>query len=548
MLVFITMRISPAAILLLATLLPSAIFAQSPGLRERWIYCSKNLLVDSQVDELESIFTRASKAGYNGIVLSDSKFGRLEDMDKRYFQNVERVKKSAADNHLQIIPCLFPVGYSDSILSRDPNLAEGLPVRDAAFVVENGVARILPDPAVALNDFKKLSAWSFHDDNITTQDGAATVTNPGGHNARISQKVKVHPFRQYHISMMVKTDSFEGEPRIAVLDKSGHDLNYAKLGAKKTQGWTMHHVVFNSLDNSELTIYFGCWDGKTGSLAWKDPKLEETAMVNLIRRNGAPLEVKLENGQALTEEKDFKKVTDPRMGTVPWKGGYEVWHEPPVIHTSMPDGTRLRVSCYNTVTVYDSQVMICPSEPKTMELLRDQAKRMHAAWGAKGYFMSHDEIRVMNWDKSCQDRHLTPGAILAENVHACARILREVNPGGDIYVWSDMFDPKHNAHKDYYLVNGDLEGSWLGLDKDVIVVPWDFEERDEALKWFAGLGNRMIIAGYYDSNPDNVKKWVESANHVKGVTGIMYTTWEDRYGDLEKFSAAIGNTPPAPAH
>ena len=545
------MRISPAIFVLLAAALPMPAFAQSPELRERWVYCSKNLAVDANVNELESIFTRASKAGYNGVVLSDSKFGRLGDMDKHYFQNIGRVKKIAADNHLQIIPCVFPIGYSDSILSRDPNLAEGLPVRDASFVVENGTARLAPDPAVVLKggDFKNLSLWSFHDDNVIAQDGAVVVTDPNGHNARIAQKVKVHTFRQYHISVMVKTDSFVGAPRVAVLNKAGHDLNYAHLGVKKTQGWTTHHVVFNSLDNEDLTIYFGCWDGKTGSLAWKNPMLEETAMVNLIRRDGAPLDVKLENGKALVEGRDFEKVADPRMGMVPWKGGYEVWHEPPAIRTKLPDGTRLRLSCYNAVTVYDGQVMICPSEPKTVELLRDQAKRMHAAWGAKGYFMSHDEIRVLNWDKSCQDRHLTPGAILAENVHACAGILREVNPGGDIYVWSDMFDPKHNAHKDYYLVNGDLEGSWRGLDKDIVIVPWALEERDEVLNWFAGLGNRMIIAGYYDSDPgNNVKKWLDSAKQVKGVTGMMYTTWQDRYSDLEKFSAAIDDAAPSPAH
>ena len=35
-----------------------------------------------------------------------------------------------------------------------------------------------------------------------------------------------------------------------------------------------------------------------------------------------------------------------------------------------------------------------------------------------------------------------------------------------------MFDPNHNAHANYYLVRGDLTGSWKGLDNDIIVVPW----------------------------------------------------------------------------
>src|SRR5256885_348319 len=86
------------------------------------------------------------------------------------------------------------------------------------------------------------------------------------------------------------------------------------------------------------------------------------------------------------------------------------------------------------------------------------------AWGARGYFMSHDEIRVLNWCAACQARNLDAGALLADNVRTCAAILRAVNPGGGIYVWSDMFDPNHNAHGNYYLVRGNLTNSWQGLD------------------------------------------------------------------------------------
>ena len=529
------MRFLPALFLLSISAL-----AQSADFREQLIYYSTNLAVDKNVDALEAVMARGSRAGYTGIVLADSKFGRLGDMGQRYFQNIDRVKKAAAANHLQIIPCVFPIGYSESLLSHDPDLAEGLPVRGALYVVKNGAAVLAPDPAVELkgNGFSDLSKWQFHDETVVAEAGGAVrTTDPAGRNSRIEQPVAVHPFRQYHISVMVRTQGFEGTPRVAVLDKEGHELNHASLGAKKSQDWTVHHVVFNSLENDQVKIYFGCWDGKTGTLEWKNPSLEETGFVNLVRRGGAPLEIRQEDGQALVEGKDFDQVIDPRMGTVPWRGSFEVWHEPPAIRTRLPDGTRLRVSYYHAITVHDNQVMVCLSEPKTVELLRDEAARMHVAWGAKGYFMSHDEIRVLNQDKSCQDTHSTPGEILAANVCACIGILRAVNPGGDIYVWSDMFDPKHNAHNGYYLVNGDLSGSWRGLDKDVIIVPWYFAERAEALRWFESLGNRMLIAGYYDADPNNIKQWLSSAKG--GVIGTMYTTWENRYGDLEKFSEAV---------
>src|SRR4029434_4154655 len=100
-------------------------------------------------------------------------------------------------------------------------------------------------------------------------------------------------------------------------------------------------------------------------------------------------------------------------------------HEPPLLATSLPDGTKLRASYFHAVTIYDGQAMICPSEPRTLELLRDEAHRVHAAFGAKGYLMSHDEIRVLNWDNACRQRGLTPGQILADNVKQCIAILRE---------------------------------------------------------------------------------------------------------------------------
>jgi hypothetical protein len=154
--------------------------------------------------------------------------------------------------------------------------------------------------------------------------------------------------------------------------------------------------------------------------------------------------------------------------------------------------------------------------------------------------MSHDEIRVLNWDQSCEARHMDAGGILADNVKTCIGILRKVNPGGDIYVWSDMFDPNHNAHANYYLVHGDLTGSWRGLDKDVIIVPWDFEKRAESLKWFAGLGNRMLIAGYYDGQPERITQWLDAAKQTQAnVIGVMYTTWQHKYGDLETFEQKV---------
>lgn len=515
---------------------------------QRWFYYSQNLWVDKNLDQLETLWRRAAKAGYTHVLLTDSKFGKLGDMDARYFRNVDRVKRLAAELNLELVPALFPVGYSNDLLWHDPNLVESLPVRDALLVVSNGVGRLQPEPPVNFpgGDFADLRRWSWKDDNVQPDQGAARVTNPNGQNARIVQKLAVKPFRQYHIAVRVKTQEFSGTPEVKVL-AGNRALNYNALGTQPTQDWQVHHVVFNSLEATEVAVYFGCWGGRTGSLWWDDALIEEVAFVNLVRRDGAPLVVRRENGTALAEGTDFPPLKDPKMGVRLWPGSYDVYHEPPAFKVSLPDGTRLRASYYHAATVYDDQAMICPSEPKTVELLRDQAKRLHAAWGAKGYMMSHDEIRVLNWCGACERRHLEAGAILADNARTCLRILREVNPGGRVYVWSDMFDPQHNAHRDYYLVRGDLAGSWEGLDAEVTIVPWYFEQRDASLKFFADRGHRQVIAGYYDSAPERVRDWLAAAGKVRGVEGVMYTTWEHRWADLEKFSQCIAESPARPS-
>src|SRR6188474_2322641 len=107
--------------------------------------------------------------------------------------------------------------------------------------------------------------------------------------------------------------------------------------------------------------------------------------MNLTRREGTPLVVKTADGKVLTEGKDFDKLTDPLMGTKPYNGCYTVWHEPPVLKTKLPDGTRLLANWHHAVTVYDDQAGICPSEAKSVEYLKDQIERVNKLWEPAGF-------------------------------------------------------------------------------------------------------------------------------------------------------------------
>ena len=498
-----------------------------------WVYYSTNLLVDENVTILEARMKEAAAAGYSAFTLADSKFGKLGEMSKRYFNNVEKVKRIAAENNIEIIPMLYPIGWSESLLWNDPNLAEGIPVRDAPFIVRNNIATLETDPI-------PLDRWNFVDDTMTPIPNGFRCTDPNGQNARFNKRIKVKPFRQYHISVDIRTENFKGTPEIKPLTTNMHTLNRADLLTQPTQDWKTHHITINSFDNSEILLYFGVWDGTTGTLEWRNPKIEETAFVNLLRRDGAPLTVSTTDGSPLTEGRDFEKLIDPNSGTVPWNGSFDLYHEPPQLRTkNLPDGTRLNVSFFHPLVCYSGSVMICLSDPKTDELLRDHAQRVHATWGTKKYFMMHDEIRALNWDKSCTDRNLTSGEILADNIAKCTKWLRAVAPDAEIYVWGDMFDPHHNARKDYYFVRGDLAGSWKGLDPKIIPVPWAVEFADKSAAWFSSLGMRMVLAGYYDMPIERSLPWTDVAKKYPGVQAIIYTTWQNNFSDMKKFAEVM---------
>jgi len=503
------------------------------SVREKWVYYPLDLSQKKNVDKLIGLFDRAAKVGFTTFLLEDPNFGHLRLMDDVYYGYLERIKAAAAERKIDLVPAMFQVGHSENLLVQDPNLAEGLPVRDQIFVVRGGVARVEPDPAVAFR-----GAWDYRDPAVSPD---WVVRDPRGKLARVWQKVKVQPFRQYHVSIRIRTKDFKGTPRIVVFG-GGRMLNYNLQFVKPTQEWTVHHAVFNSLGSNEVRVAFGCWDGDTGEAAFADPAIEETGLVNLLRRPGAPLVVK-KDGESLDEGDDFERVADARLGREEqWPGGFSEWHEVPTIRTKLADGTRLSVSYYHMLRFPDNgQVMICPSEPKTVELLRDQAQRLHRIFRPKAYFMSHDEMRVCNWDPSCTRRNMTSGEIFADNARTCIRILRDLNPAAQIYVWSDMFDPNHNAHDNYYLARGGMDRTWEGLDPDVIVATWFFDKRAESLEWFSSRGHRTLIAGYYDQKPERARDWLEAASKAKGTLGIMYTSWYDKYEDLEKFAGYVNH-------
>jgi len=397
----------------------------------------------------------------------------------------------------------------------------------------------------------RLSGWSLQDDEgVTTFPDRETVhsgktslrmesigKNQYRH-CRVAQPLKLQPHRQYRISFWVKTENLSpADPEVKVLTSdSKYPISFQTFRTKKTQDWTHYDLVFNSLDSSDGMLYLGSWSGKDGKLWWDDVRVAEIGLMNVLRRPGCPVTVRGENGTPYEEGRDYEKIVDPQLH--PWRP----YHDPPVIKLTsssrIRDGERLRVSYYHPITVYEDRITSCISEPKIFEDWREEVKRANELLHPTAFLMSHDEMRVMNQCALCQSKHMTPGELLAWNVRQASQIIRDTRPDAEIWVWNDMFDPMHNAKDHYYAVNGPLEGSWRGLGKDVGIVNWHGGLMGKNCPFFADLGLRQILSGYYDSDEDasRIAKWIDNTKDVRGIVGAMYTTWEDKYDAMDTWA------------
>jgi hypothetical protein len=527
----------------------------------RWVYAQTNLQVTDNADELEKVLRRAHAAGYNGVLLADYKLNVLDRVTDNYFRNARRIRDLCRQLKLDLVPAIGSFGYSAGILAHDPNLAEGLPVRNMPMTVRDGAAVLAsPDENLIPGDFEEFRGhqfrgWGFQDaagegtfvDEEIRHNGKASlrIENPPNvtGNRRVSKLLPVRPFGQYHASVWIRAEQFEtaGAVRMFAIGKDGRVLAYNHLKVQQDQDWTQHHVIFNSLDSSEVTFYIGVWEAKRGKLWIDEARVTEAPFVNLVRRSDCPLIVTNEDGtQTYTEGRDFAPLHDPKLGNVPYAGEFEVYHTPPML--TIPSGSRIRegqslkVSYYHAVVIYDGQVCCSLSAPKTLEIFADQVRRVDELLAPQTWMLSHDEIRVANWSADDERSGLSAGELLASNVRKCIEIIRKQRPNAQICIWSDMFDPHHNARNNYYLVRGDFAGSWEGLPPDVTIINWNSGAAKDSLAFFGQRGHSQVLAGYYDGAPEAIEDWIATARPADRVQGVMYTTWQGNYSHLEAFA------------
>ncbi len=330
------------------------------------------------------------------------------------------------------------------------------------------------------------------------REGNALRHRPGPIFALGHDRFLVEPWHQYRVS-------FDGNAAGPVGAVDAEDSRLTRLSDDAPAGAA--EFTFNSAGSGSVHV-FG-----PGSF-----RLEEVALVHVLRREGTP-------GRVYDETRTYRELEDYGL------------------NLEVPAGSRIHeaqdvlIDYYAAQTVGAEGLSVCLTDKGARERALGAARKVAAMMPAGSpMFLQHDEIRQMNSCEACRRMHLRAGELLAWSLRGLVSSL----PPVPLYIWSDMFDPWHNAVPHFYYVEGDLRGSWEGLPARVTVMNWNGARRRASLAWFANRGNRQVIAGYYDAADKNgeraARKELFEANGIDGVQGLMYTTWGNDYSQLESYA------------
>jgi len=243
-------------------------------------------------------------------------------------------------------------------------------------------------------------------------------------------------------------------------------------------------------------------------------------------------------------------VVDPAVQAS--NGNFDTYHQPPSIAvpagSKLVEGQTVAIDAYSVFPAIAGGVGVCLTESAVHGWMHDNIAKIDGLFPkSSGFFLSYDEMRHMHSCELCRMQAPSAGELLAWSVGRSVDEVNAVRPGAPLYVWSDMFDPYENAVNNYYLVEGDIAGSWAGLPPGMVIMNW--KRTPESFAWFAGKdpsgkqphGYPQIISGYYGMGDGAQEAAAElgAAKGVPGILGAMFTVWTDDYSELQHYADGI---------
>jgi hypothetical protein len=525
---------------------------------ELWLRAGLNYQDTASVSDFIKLLDRAKEAGYTGVHITSfwDTLAITGELDSSAYANITKVVGHAQQLGLVVMKGYGTPGYGEAFLRADPNRAEGLPIKGAQYKVSADGKKLqqldefggIPSSSFETYQGNKPVGWSWSDanisiDNTTAHTGQASVKIDASTAGCVAIVMAMKPYRQYSASLWLKTDLVQNGSLNVALRKGDNSRWFfwqsGDFAFQAKQDWTPYRVAFWSGDAPSIRAQLcGPIDKQPGALWYDDFEIHETGLVNLIRRDGAPLTIRNANNQVLVEGKDYDPVVDPVSGVVPYPGNFDHWHEPPVI--TIPSGSSLEaddvvtVDHYIVQRIYSGSVAPSLCSQEVFEFQAEQWKALAPYHEKVSHFLlAYDEIRQMNWSADCDALGLDAGALLGKHATDTVAQLDGLVAGARAYVWNDMFDPHHNAVDEYFFVNGKLTGSWKDLPKDVVIFNWN--QSKESFQFFADEGFEQIATG----NADQIADDLDFIDGVDGVIGMAYVSWTSDYAGLEDYADAF---------
>ncbi len=530
------------------TIFPSFLYP-SEKLLNRWIFVQNSIRNDADIASIEKVIRIGKSAGFNGLVLAS----RLDSLDLQphdYSARVRQVKAICEKYNFDLAPCIFSIGYAGALLSHNKKLAEAYPVRDLFFKIAGHEA--LPyivgkDPveftcSFENNEKEKMNELSlerpgkvsFIDKNVSHTGIASLkldnfVYSPHG-NARLFKELVVESYTSYEISFWYRAENLSQNSQVKIqIYKSNDRALIWRDSPKANNNWQKVTLEVNSLDNNGLKLYIGIWGGTTGRV-WIDDLqiIRQSELVSLVHRDGAPIEVvDATTGRIYSEDSDFT-ITKK----IPGSECYQIKINP---HSRINNGSLLKVSYYREYVIGDGQVSACMAIPEVYAIWEKQIGLIEKLLHPKAYFLSMDEIRQAGYCGLCSNEDLSK--LLGRCITTQYRMIKDVNPDADVYIWGDMLDPNMGAVNDYCMTKGGFPNAWQFVPKEIIPVVWNYGNREDSLAHFNRNGFKVMASVNVDESgtTEKLQEWKKTLRNYDNLMGFMFTTWHRDYSLLGYF-------------
>ena len=542
---------NPLVLTLLGVLLEAVLHAPCLGEEPDWperyryrafLYDSSALENDFQLENTKQLLKSAVDVGYNCCILGVStNLIQPKAAGDKFLRQLRLLRDEASRLGISLVVGVFPFDADYLVSPITPHLAEGLPVRDVACVVTEGVARLVPDPQVDLanTEFetvgqKGVPGWLVLDAppdlGVQVDTGQAKYGNSslrfkafgkkaGAVGYQAIQRVRLPPFRLFRFGVWIRAkEHVEGVRARLVVRAHGRYLGNQYCDLSEPGKWSRHELLFNSLQGGETEVWLSVIgaESRAHEIWFDNVEFGHAGLVNVVRRSDCPVVVRNERGRMYQEKQDYEVVEDALFRSVTVEGSNVGI---PLLsltkRSRIRDGERLRVSFYSRTCC--SLASLCTTSAHTYEFFEAGVLLLRKELAPFGYHLATKYLTTANWDETCQRSKGTLGAQWGDSLRRQISILSSGRSRPVCFVWSDMYEPWYDPYDKYWLRNGSLEDAWQHLPKDVIVLNARYNiGESKSPRFFAANGYLQVIAG-----DAKVGEWMRANADISSVVGVM---------------------------